>query len=214
MRKIKNKAFTLIELLVVIAIIGILATLIIVSLSGARAKANDADKKSNANAISLALEQYYTDNRRTYPKPAPGEGSSGNVSYGYGIAANTEMGLAVTKYASAGVFNKQKRGTFTAKYNTAKCGTRDDGFYVQGWELDSNTETPLNNSVPQNREVPVNLILTKGNGVQKTDGRGGLLGYISASCSNSGSTKVTLTPVDSSVSFTASFNVFITFAPQ
>ena len=54
----KRKGFTLIELLVVIAIIGLLSTLAVVSLNSARGKARDAQKKSDLNAISTAIELY------------------------------------------------------------------------------------------------------------------------------------------------------------
>lgn len=63
-----RKGFTLIELLVVIAIIGILAALIIVSLSGARAKAQDTQRKNNARNLNTAIEQFYLDqNPSAYP---------------------------------------------------------------------------------------------------------------------------------------------------
>ena len=57
----KKKGFTLIELLVVIAIIGLLSTMAIVSLSGARAKARDARRVGDVKQIQTALEMYYVD---------------------------------------------------------------------------------------------------------------------------------------------------------
>jgi len=63
----KNKAgFTLIELLVVIAIIGLLASVVLLALNGARAKARDAKRIADIRQLASAMELYYNDNS-TYP---------------------------------------------------------------------------------------------------------------------------------------------------
>lgn len=62
----KSKAFTLIELLVVIAIIGLLASIVLISVNNARAKTRDVKRLADFRQIQTALEMYY-DNNESYP---------------------------------------------------------------------------------------------------------------------------------------------------
>ena len=95
----KNKnseyGFTLIELLVVISIIGLLASVILVSLNGARVKGRDVKRLSDLKQIQTALELYYSDNNH-YPitscsgnpqSPAWNGFDSVNAWAGYGDCA-------------------------------------------------------------------------------------------------------------------------------
>lgn len=71
----KNKGFTLIELLVVIAILGLLATIVAVSLTSARARARDSRRVSDLRQLELALELYYAANEQ-YPEMVAGASST------------------------------------------------------------------------------------------------------------------------------------------
>lgn len=62
----QQRGFTLIELLVVIAIIGLLASIVLVSLNSARTKARDARRIADLGQIKNALELYMQDNK-VYP---------------------------------------------------------------------------------------------------------------------------------------------------
>ena len=69
-------SFTLVEMLVVVAVVGILASALLVSLGGSRAKARDARRISDLREVQNALELYY-DREEKYPKISnPGSESS------------------------------------------------------------------------------------------------------------------------------------------
>lgn len=64
--KFQEQGFTLIELLVVISIIGLLASVVLVSLNGARKKARETKRLADIRQLQTALELYYNDNN-AYP---------------------------------------------------------------------------------------------------------------------------------------------------
>lgn len=68
-----KKGFTLIELLVVISLIGLLSSIVLVGLEGARTQARDATRLSDVAQIKRALEIYRIDNGK-YPGPTSSYG--------------------------------------------------------------------------------------------------------------------------------------------
>jgi general secretion pathway protein G len=97
--KNNKKGFTLIELLVVISIIGLLSTISVVALNGARKKGRDAKRVGDIRQIQTALELYFNDNY-VYPTEASAVtlGATGQLAlcdggFGDSCTTTTYMGI-------------------------------------------------------------------------------------------------------------------------
>lgn len=87
----KQKGFTLIELMVVIAIIGILASIVIVSLNSSKGKARDAERVQDIENIAGAIKLFYQDNGYL-PRNQTGWCTYiSNPSNGYGAAFQSDI---------------------------------------------------------------------------------------------------------------------------
>ncbi|HVU79740.1 MAG TPA: prepilin-type N-terminal cleavage/methylation domain-containing protein [Candidatus Paceibacterota bacterium] len=81
-RLLRPRGFTLVELMVVIAIIGILSSIVVTGLTGAKSSSRDAKRVSDLKSLQLALGLYYNDNL-SYPKVTGVENLTALVTGGY-----------------------------------------------------------------------------------------------------------------------------------
>ncbi len=110
----KKKAFTLVELLVVIAIIGLLATLSVLSLNNARAKARDAKRVADVKQIMTALELYFNDSQEYTSTVTPGGTiASGSTIYMNVVPAPPTPPTAITQYTYTAT---SSNASYTLKY--------------------------------------------------------------------------------------------------
>jgi prepilin-type N-terminal cleavage/methylation domain-containing protein len=144
-----KKGFTLLELLVVVAIIGVLSTIVLVSLSDSRIRAADAGVKSNLrNAVSQA-EIFYNTNTAAPSSYASvctnGDGGGTLGANGIGLHVLTAAkNIGLSSYATNGTGTL---ATATCNDNAnswaAEVPLRADG---QMWCVDSSGKSKQENS--------------------------------------------------------------------
>ena len=128
-----KRGFTLIELLVVVAIIGILATVILVSLSASREKSRNASVVAQVAEVQKALELYFVDNSLSYPnETASCIGSySDNLCWNNNnVAVNASFNAALAPYLDITSFNIDNNLRFSgARYQAVNSGLNYRIYY-------------------------------------------------------------------------------------
>jgi prepilin-type N-terminal cleavage/methylation domain-containing protein len=111
MRRDSRDAFTLVELLVVIAILGILAALLMPTLSLAKARAQRIQCANNVRQLGIGLHEFVSDNN-IYPLYVDPEGGGNDTnrypeSHTWEEAVAYQLGVRGRPYSIPGYFLKR-----------------------------------------------------------------------------------------------------------
>src|SRR3989344_5662451 len=145
----RQQGFTLIELLVVISIIGLLASVVLVALNGARAKSRDAKRVADMNQFAKALELYFN-SCNSYPVVTSSTTLTSSISIYQGTAASCGFN---TGSGGNGGISSTPSGTVLARFATAPtpgdsalCQTGSNNSYVYRSFDNTNLTTPSDGS--------------------------------------------------------------------
>lgn len=130
----KTKAFTLIELLVVISLIGILASLALVSYTGAQRQARDAQRKSDLKQYQTALESFANTNNSLYPSRTAATGVRASTTLCADLGTFISGCPEDTRYPDDSSF------VYSYQSNGSDAGTVDATQYVLWGKLENTTD--------------------------------------------------------------------------
>jgi len=119
-----KKGFTLIELLVVIAIISILASIVMVAMSGARNKARDARLQGDLSQVRT-LAELINDDTSSYASTC-----TGTASLGFNTDTNYSTQLGVVQ------------SDIEDQESTTTCYADSDSYCISVWLLTPGIENP------------------------------------------------------------------------
>lgn len=133
-----QKGFTLVELIIVIAILGVLATVVLVSLDPAQqlARGRDAGRKTTVGQLSRAVEAYYTGRQGVYPTAnASWITTLLNAGEVRSVPAAPNAPLCTTNVQNGWCYNTDGTTALVyarleSKSESAKCTTSENPFFV------------------------------------------------------------------------------------
>ena len=132
----EKRGFTLVELLVVIAIIGLLASIVLVSLNTARTKARNVRRKADLHAMEVAITLYYDDHAATWPNNDLSDSTGGDWSDAF--KAQLAPYLSVVPRDPAQITGTRRYGAYRLDWST---NPNCNGQYVL-WAIFEGTNDP------------------------------------------------------------------------